>query len=338
MNVLEMEEVESLVGNGRKTLNTSRRNGKNTGSGNLANVAIKKNFMTQVIVVACLVLMALFYVSMRDSTTEGMPDVDTKPPASALPETTTEAPVDTPPAPSTTPVDVASSGDVAPTAPFEAPVAGTSTGSEPAEVPTSPPVEASAPTLNKESYADAEEVLPYSKVSAFEPLMIPQLPDEQTREQLAETWGKWRFWDGEEDNRSKENHLAGHPNHDIPGEEFPDDAWQADAVFVNHYLNDADKLVSRAMEAIFSEYGHPRADLQPAEMAARMKQFHWEMVDMSTATGPPEKYGKRGDRGDGGWTTQRSYDGLVRRLQHAMMTSDTFTVVMGGHSAAAGEG
>eukprot|EP00957_Ditylum_brightwellii_P182403 13895085-Ditylum_brightwellii.AAC.1 len=40
----------------------------------------------------------------------------------------------------------------------------------------------------------------------------------------------------------------------------------------------------------------------------------------------------------GGWTTKKSFEGLVRRLLHAMMTNDTFTVVLGGHSAAAGHG
>merc|ERR1719491_1213110 len=73
-------------------------------------------------------------------------------------------------------------------------------------------------------------------------------------------------------------------------------------------------------------------------MAERMKMFHWSREDLSFSVQPPEKYRKRGDRGNGGWTTKRSFDGLVRRLLHAMMTQDTFTVVMGGHSAAAGQG
>ena len=47
-----------------------------------------------------------------------------------------------------------------------------------------------------------------------------------------------------------------------------------------------------------------------------------EKIDLATAEGPPEKYTKRGDSGNGGWTTRRSHDGLIRRLLHAMMTSD----------------
>ena len=56
--------------------------------------------------------------------------------------------------------------------------------------------------------------------------------------------------------------------------------------------------------------------------------FHWSKEDLSVENSQaPEKYRKRGDRGNGGWTTKRSFQGLVRRLLHAIMTQDTFTVV-----------
>lgn len=59
-----------------------------------------------------------------------------------------------------------------------------------------------------------------------------------------------------------------------------------------------------------------------------MRMFHWSREDLSDEKAQaPEKYRKHGDRGNGGWTTKRSFDGLVRRLLHAMMTQDTFTVV-----------
>jgi hypothetical protein len=93
------------------------------------------------------------------------------------------------------------------------------------------------------------------------------------------------------------------------------------------------------MEAIFTEYGHAKP-LDSVGLAERMKMFHWDKPDLSGPGpfAPPEKYSRKGLRDNGGWTTKRSFDGLVRRLLHAMMTSDTFTVVMGGHSAAAGQG
>lgn len=69
-----------------------------------------------------------------------------------------------------------------------------------------------------------------------------------------------------------------------------------------------------------------------------MKMFHWDKIDLSTAEGPPEKHGRAGNRGNGGWTTRRSVEGLARRLLHAIMTRDEFTVVLAGHSSAAGHG
>ena len=56
--------------------------------------------------------------------------------------------------------------------------------------------------------------------------------------------------------------------------------------------------------------------------------FHWSKEDLSVENSrAPENYRKHGDRGNGGWTTKRSFQGLVRRLLHAIMTQDTFTVV-----------
>lgn len=85
-------------------------------------------------------------------------------------------------------------------------------------------------------------------------------------------------------------------------------------------------------------YGHPKPDTAEG-LAERMKMFHWErIVDLATAEGPPEAFKGKADRGIGGWTTKRSFEGLVRRLLHAIMTNDTFAVVVAGHSAAAGHG
>jgi hypothetical protein len=178
----------------------------------------------------------------------------------------------------------------------------------------------------------------YSKLSAIvpDPFHVPLDTDETATKKLAAEWGKWHFWDGDEETRPSGDYCGQYKNRDIPGDEFPDDAWQNDAVFVNHIINDAEQLVSRAMEAIFVEYGHGKP-LKAQELAARQKMFRMEKIDLAK-DGPPAQFTKRGDKGNGGWTTNRSFDGLIRRLLHAIMTNDTFTVVMGGHSAAAGHG
>lgn len=170
------------------------------------------------------------------------------------------------------------------------------------------------------------------------PLDRDQLPvNEKTKGKLIDKWGQWHFWDGDEDIRPKEDYSARYPNRDIPGDDFPDEAWQVDAVYVNHYLNDADKLISRAMEAIYTEYGKGKP-LAPEKLAERHKMFQWVMHDLAKNESPPPDFSRSGKQDIGGWTTKRSFDGLVRRLLHAMITQDTFTVVLAGHSAAKGEG
>lgn len=98
------------------------------------------------------------------------------------------------------------------------------------------------------------KLLPYSEVATVPPDPDVLPPDKDMKEELGEKYGRWHFWDGEEENRPDNNNMCdGYPNCDVPGDEFEEDAWQGDAVFVNHILNDADGLVARAMEAIFEE-------------------------------------------------------------------------------------
>jgi len=186
---------------------------------------------------------------------------------------------------------------------------------------------------------DPDVALVYSNLATIVPDPDHRPLTDEEKEKIKADWGNWHFYDGEEDRRPEGDYCGKYKNRDIPGDEFPDEAWQADAVYVNHFIDDAERLIGRAKEAIFTEYGHGKP-LPPEELATRLKMFEWEYVDLDTQDQPPRKYenGRHGDRGNGGWTTERSFDGLVRRLLHAMMTNDSFTVVMAGHSAAAGHG
>ena len=209
---------------------------------------------------------------------------------------------------------------------------------EPEESKTTVPDATKPPPLQTEPpKVEKPKPKPNSKIPLLEPDKEAGPVDDDKRAALSEKWGSWHFWDGEENNRPKDDFLSKYPNRDIPADDFPSNSWQTDSVYVNHYLNDADKLIDRAMESIFTEYGHGKP-LRPEEMASRMKMFHWEKIDLANATEPPPEFRKHGARDIGGWTTKRSSDGLVRRLLHAMLTRDTFTVVLAGHSAAQGQG
>lgn len=106
--------------------------------------------------------------------------------------------------------------------------------------------------------------------------------------------------------------------------------------YVNHFLDAASNLLYRAVQAIYTEYGlvDPNLVKTEEEKVKLEKMFHLQMVDLENGEVPPDA--KQNHKG--GWTTKKSFEGLVRRLLHAMMTGDTFTVVMAGHSSAAGHG
>lgn len=345
MQVLEMEEAESLVGARKKISN--RINSNNKAKTQVAACALRNDFLPKVVVLACVILLGILLLSTKEEDSQQpqhgngsnglMGDVEVKTPTPMTDLLPTEPP-------SVAPKQEQVGEPLETPEPTEAPKP------DPTQSPTATEIKSDESNNdknegggedNKVGIEDDEDGNPYgySNFATILPLIDhPLLPEgDATKEALVEKYGKWHFWDGDEDSRPTEDYCGKFPNRDIPGDEFPDDAWQADAVFVNHILNDADQLIARTMEAIFVEYGHGKP-LDPDGMAERMKMFHWSREDLSTMNGPPEKYGKRGDQGNGGWTTKRSFDGLVRRLLHAMMTQDTFTVVMGGHSAAAGHG
>jgi hypothetical protein len=321
MQALEMEseETQSFVGTGRKKINRGESN-----VDFVARQFTDPGFLGKVLAVAFVILLILMAVSTNDDTGFSG-DVETKPPHSApttpavpVPATTTTTPA---PVPKPTPAPVPDSNSSP----------GTSSGSTPADDDDDDDDDD-----NGKNDGGGNK---YSNYATIVPIPDHPLPDDETRSQLEEKWGRWHFWDGDEDERPSEDYIAkgNYPNKDIPNDDFPEEAWQADAVFVNHILNDADKLITRAMEAIFTEYGHGKP-LEPEQLGERMKMFHWDKIDLSATDNPPPKYAKSGNRGNGGWTTKRSFDGLVRRLLHAIMTGDSFTVVLGGHSAAVGQG
>lgn len=213
---------------------------------------------------------------------------------------------------------------------------------------TSTPVVVSSPvstptTLDTSSTTTTTNTAPtskgymYSQLSAIVPDPDHVPVNDTTQAALITKWGKWKFFDGEETNRPKDDYCGAYENRDIPGDQFPAGSWQLDAVYVNHIINDASNLIARAKEAIFTEYGHGKP-LRPEQLAERLRMFHWERLKTISPETIPDTFGKKGSHGIGGWITEKGWDGLVRRLLHAMMTNDDFTVVLGGHSAAAGHG
>jgi hypothetical protein len=94
--------------------------------------------------------------------------------------------------------------------------------------------------------SDHGKSMKYSDLSKITPDVERKYPLYSTSAtaDLQAKYGRWNFWDGEEDKRPSKDYCGAYPNRDIPGGEFPEEAWQVDAVFVNHIINDASELIS----------------------------------------------------------------------------------------------
>mmetsp|Transcript_12707 Transcript_12707/g.27031 ORF Transcript_12707/g.27031 Transcript_12707/m.27031 type:complete len:1165 (+) Transcript_12707:51-3545(+) len=195
------------------------------------------------------------------------------------------------------------------------------------------------------------------------------LSPSQRHSLLAGLYGYWGFYDGAADERPAEPYTspaaAGNEFSDVGEEDFPDEAWQVDAVYVNHFLDAGEKLVRRGQEAMFGVFvglgienvtvsNHGGEEMEESaggeeegqvsgqvsgqirdpnqRLHDRLQMFHLAEIDLATVTTSeylalkePHWHTK------GGWTTQRSFDGLERRLLHAMMTNGNFTIVITGN-------
>ncbi len=162
------------------------------------------------------------------------------------------------------------------------------------------------------------------------------LLNDTTKAALAATWGQWQPLQDLKAPRRPPLPCSPFDHCDVPRSQFPPLAWQSDAQFLHEFVTQAQDLVTRAQEAILAEYGQSQYDLPNKTLTERSKKFQLHHLHLSDGEHPPDA--KKVDVDNGGWTTPRSFQGLVRRLLHAIMTQDTFTFALGGHSVAAGHG
>lgn len=187
----------------------------------------------------------------------------------------------------------------------------------PVEIPP-PPVE--APVVPETPQAGESPRITY--VPRGQPL------SDADRQAMIDKWGSWTLVDDKP--RPTTDIYAKYPFRDIPRAEFPPNAWQIDEEYLGKFLPEAIALVQRAQDGILEEYGKVEGTWEERAEMFRLHKFEGQLTGVN--------WGEN-DCGDkGGWTSQRSWEGLKRRLLHAIMTEDAFVFAMGGHSAAAGHG
>ena len=75
-----------------------------------------------------------------------------------------------------------------------------------------------------ESEQSRRKAITYSKRSTIVPDPDALPVDEEKAKELAATYGRWHFWDGEEDMRPEDADMCnGYPSCDIPGEDFEEE-------------------------------------------------------------------------------------------------------------------
>jgi len=193
---------------------------------------------------------------------------------------------------------------------------------------------------------------------------LAKLSTNQRTTLLKQIYGSWTFFDGGAEDRPTTPYMTVENSNiylDLPEDKFPLESWQADAVYANHFLDAAEKLCKRGQQAIFTTYHgyglsnvHTVKDNNEEEeedsveyimedvdkrSSLRRQMFHIEEIDLDIITTSKELYEKvpKWDK-MGGWTTQRSFDGLERRIKHAIMTESNFTVVVTGNWQSMGYG
>mmetsp|Transcript_36526 Transcript_36526/g.44057 ORF Transcript_36526/g.44057 Transcript_36526/m.44057 type:complete len:392 (-) Transcript_36526:1685-2860(-) len=159
-------------------------------------------------------------------------------------------------------------------------------------------------------------------------------------QKVREEYGAWDFNTDFDDDGDQSSPRVGadfsNVNYrDLPADEFPISSWQSDKVYVEKFLSEAKQLVHRMKEGIYAEYGWPSKKKDGTIMSEEelnKREEAWKIHILQ-----PEEYETKKTIGIA-TLSQVALDGLVRKLLHAMITTDEFYVVLGGHSAAAGHG
>ena len=176
----------------------------------------------------------------------------------------------------------------------------------------------------------------YDKPKEF--LDEEQAKYEEKMDRVREEWGAWSFQDPR-----PERPVANFDDvdyKDLPTDRFPQGCWQTDEAYVKEFIREARGLVDRVQEGIYAEYGSPlnKTDgttLAEEGKAERARQWGPKII---AAEGVGGDVPNKDDPNGIATLSHVAFDGLVRKLLHALIANDDWYAVLGGHSAAAGHG
>jgi hypothetical protein len=220
----------------------------------------------------------------------------------------------------------------------------------PTSTPPPPPLLYQKPKTNEELLPGYKK--PLSEVSnRYIKRGRTTLTTEQ-RNEITQKYGYWNFThppppSSSSSSYSLYNLYSQYTHQDVPRTDFPMGSWQTNTTYLSEFLPTAIKYVEHCLEALLAEYGHSKYDIVNHEentnngTVSSSSPSLWErayMFDLTILNSNKDKYNLKHPPGNAGFATEASRRALQKRLLHSIMTENSFTVVMGGHSAAAGHG
>ena len=191
--------------------------------------------------------------------------------------------------------------------------------------------------------------------SPFASHLYKRTPEELSNEQkefemkmndTKKMWGTWLLIDNyyaENGRYRPKPDFKSVKHRDLPIAHFPEGSWQTDDEYVCKFVDQARAMIKRVKEGIYAEYGHPTVSTNGTKLSGkdiedRDALFQVIIEDNQIIDGKAAINNITGPLPGIAYMSRNAWDGLVRKLLHALVTNDIFYVVMAGDSVAAGHG
>jgi hypothetical protein len=167
---------------------------------------------------------------------------------------------------------------------------------------------------------------------------IQEAVQKDYEEQMQQVIKKWGLWTPLDTSDVSMPNFSEYESRDMPSADFPEISWQRNEDYLDDFLGQGKDLIQRVTQGIYAEYGYDSSTLAGAglqEMLDKQDEFfsvivyeYDENIKIVKGQAINEQTGQNMP-GIAHMNTH-AWEGLVRKLLHAVMTSDDFFVVAVG--------
>jgi hypothetical protein len=154
-------------------------------------------------------------------------------------------------------------------------------------------------------------------------------------QEVISKWGQWKPLNTSDVGMPD---YSAYESRDIPSADFPEYSWQRNQDYLEDFLGQGKDLIHRVKQGIYAEYGYDSSTLVGAglqEMLLKQDEFfsvivyeYDENIKIVKGQAVDDQTGQNMP-GIAHMNTH-AWEGLIRKLLHAIMTSDDFFVVAVG--------